>query len=248
VRSAGTDWLFDPGGERAFKRILRGYLRSRGIDRLDGLLLTHGDAAHIGGGSAVMQAFKPRQLVDSPLPDRSIVHRRLITESVGRSIPRKLVTAGTEFPLSKSVTARVLFPPQDFRGKIADDQALVIQLLLPGDRRVLLMSDSGEATERALLEQRADLRSELLIKGQYHSGASGTPDFLEAVQPQVIIATAREPAENQRIKEDWAEMVKQRGITLLRQDKTGAVNARFFDDHWQASGFLNSETFRSTSR
>lgn len=248
VRSAGTDWLFDPGGERAFKRIMRSYLRSRGINRLDGLVFTHGDAAHIGGGAAVMQAFRPRQLVDSPLPDRSIVHRRLIAESEARSIPRKLVAAGTEFALSKRVTARILFPPQDFRGKIADDQAVVVQLLLPGSARVLLMSDSGEATERALLEQRADLRSDLLIKGQHHSGASGTPGFLEAVQPQAIIATAREPAENQRIKEDWAEMVNQRGIKLLRQDKTGAVSVRFFDDHWEAKAFLNGETFRSTSR
>lgn len=248
VRSAGTDWLFDPGGERAFKRVLRSYLRSRGVNRLDGLVLTHGDAAHIGGGSAVMQAFRPRQLVDSPLPDRSIVHRRVIRESVARSIPRKLVAAGDEFPLSKSVTARVIFPPRDFRGKIADDQAVVVQLLLPGNTRILLMSDSGEATERALLEQRADLRSDLLIKGQHHSGASGTPSFLDAVRPRAIIATAREPAENQRIKEEWAELVKQREITLLRQDKTGAVSMRFFDDHWEARPFLGGETFRNESR
>ncbi len=248
VRSAGADWVIDSGGERDFKRVLRSYLRSRGINRLDGLVLTHGDAAHIGGGTAVLHAFSPRQLVDSPLPDRSIIRRRLMRETVERSIPRKLVIAGSEFALSKRVTARVLFPPQDFRGKIADDQALVIQLLLPGYTRVLLMSDSGEATERALLEQRADLRSNLLIKGQHHSGASGTSDFLEAVLPQAIIATAREPDENQRIKENWAEMVTQRGIKLLRQDKTGAVSARFFDDHWEATPFLEGETFRATSR
>ena len=248
VRSAGRDWLFDPGAERDFKRVLRSYLRSRGVNRLDGLVVSHGDATHIGGASAVMNAFRPRLLVDSPAPDRSIVHRRLIPESAARSIPRRLVVAGDEFPLSKRVTARILFPPQDFRGRIADDQALVVQLILPGNTRVLLMSDSGETTERALLERRADLRSDLLIKGQHHSGASGSPDFLNAVQPLAIIATAREPAENQRIKEDWAEMLKQRGITLLRQDKTGAVRVRFGDDHWETAPFLKGETFRSTSR
>jgi competence protein ComEC len=195
-----------------------------------------------------MQALRPRQLVDSPSPNRSIVHRRLITEAAERAIPRKLVVAGNDFKLSKRVTARVLFPPRDFRGKIADDQALVVQLILPGNTRVLLVSDSGESTERALLEQRADLRSDLLIKGQHHSGASGSPDFLDAVQPRAIVASAREPAENQRIKEDWAEMVKKRGITLLRQDKTGAVSVRFFEDHWEVFPFLEGETFRSTSR
>jgi competence protein ComEC len=248
LRSARRDWLFDPGPERDFKRVVRSYLRSRGVNRLDGLVLSHGDATHIGAAGAVMHTFRPRTLIDSPLPDRSIVHRKLIAEAAERSIPRKLVVAGGELPVSQSVTVRVLFPPLHFRGRIADDQALVIQLILPGDTRILLMSDSGEATERTLLEQRIDLRSDLLIKGQHHSGASGSPDFLDAVQPRAIIATAREPAENQRIKEAWAEMLRQRGITLLRQDKTGAVRVRFFDDHWEATPFLDGETFRSTRR
>jgi competence protein ComEC len=248
VRTAKTDWLFDAGSERDFKRVLRSYLRSRGVNRLDGLLLTHGDATHIGGAGPVLAGFRPRQLVDSPLPDRSIVRRRLIAQSAERSIPRKLVVAGDECRLSRLVTARILFPPPEFRGRMADDQALVAQLMLPGDRRVLLMSDSGEATERALLERKIDLRSDLLIKGQHHSGASGLPEFLDAVQPSAIVATARESAENQRIKEDWAEMVTARGITLLRQDKTGAVRVRFFQDHWEATSFLGGEAFRSINR
>ena len=248
IRTAKADWLFDPGGERDFKRVLRSYLRSRGVNRLDGLLLTHGDATHIGGAGAVLGAFRPRQVVDSPSPDRSIVHRRLILQCAERSIPRKLVAGGDEFRLAPDVTARILFPLPDSRPRMADDQALVVQLVLPGSARVLLMSDSGETTERALLARQPDLRSDLIIKGQHHSGVSGSPEFLDAVRPQAIIATARESAENQRIKEDWAEMVKARGIKLLRQDKTGAVSVRFFHDHWEATSFLEAETFRSTSR
>ena len=248
VRTAGTHWLFDPGGEKDFKRILRGYLRSRGVNRLDGLLLTHGDATHIGGADAVMGAFRPRQVIDSPSPDRSIVHRKLVLQCAERSIPRKLVGAGDEFRLSPDVTARILFPHPDSRARVADDQALVVQLVLPGSTRVLLMSDSGETTERALLAGHPDLRSDLVIKGQHHSGVSGSPEFFDAVRPQAIIASARESAENQRIKEDWEEMVKARGIKLLRQDKTGAVSVRFFHDRWEATSFLETETFRNTSR
>lgn len=248
IRISGSDWLFDPGGERDFKRVLRGYLRSRGINRLDGLLLTHGDATHIGGAGAVLGAFQPRQLVDSPSPDRSTVHRKLISQCAEHSIPRTLVGAGDELRLSPHVTARILFPIPDSRARMADDQALVVQLTLPGNTRVLFMSDSGRSTEQALLARRVDLRSDLLIKGQHHSGVSGSPEFLAAVLPQAIIASARESAENQRIKEDWAEMVKGRGIKLLRQDKTGAVRVRFFHDHWEATSFLPGETFRSTSR
>ena len=247
IRASRSDWLFDPGGERDFKRVLRGYLRSRGVNRLDGLLLTHGDAAHIGAAGVVLKTFQPRRLIDSPSPDRSNVHRRFIAQCAERSITRTLVGAEDEFRLSPQITARILFPPPNSRAQLADDQALVVQLILPGNKRVLFMSDSGQATERALLVRQADLRSDLLVKGQHHSGVSGSPEFLAAVRPQAIIASAQQFSENQRLKEDWAEMVKASGIKLVRQDKTGAVRVRFYRDYWEATSFLEGETFRSVS-
>jgi competence protein ComEC len=92
------------------------------------------------------------------------------------------------------------------------------------------------------------LRSDILIKGQHHSGASGTPEFLERVQPQAIIATSRDFPESERIKPEWAENVRARGIKLLRQDETGAVQIKIFEDSWEATTYVTSETFRSTSR
>jgi ComEC/Rec2-related protein len=59
LRAGNTDWLFDAGPARDYERVLSPYLRARGINRLDGLLLTHGDAAHIGGAAAVLQDFRP---------------------------------------------------------------------------------------------------------------------------------------------------------------------------------------------
>jgi beta-lactamase superfamily II metal-dependent hydrolase len=38
----------------------------------------------------------------------------------------------------------------------------------------LLTSDSGTKTEDELLRRNADLHSDILIKGQHHSGASGS--------------------------------------------------------------------------
>ncbi|HEY0368535.1 MAG TPA: ComEC/Rec2 family competence protein, partial [Chthoniobacterales bacterium] len=48
IRNGRSDWLIDCGSQMQFPRLVRTYLRSRGVNRLDGLLLTHGDAAHIG--------------------------------------------------------------------------------------------------------------------------------------------------------------------------------------------------------
>ncbi len=105
------------------------------------------------------------------------------------------------------------------------------------------MSDSGLATERALLASGADLTSDILIKGQHHSGVSGSAAFLERVRPRLIIASSPKFPENERIKDDWAAEVAARGIQLFRQDKTGAVTVRFFRDGWKAIPYLGGENF-----
>ena len=248
VRNHGRDWMIDCGAERDFRRVVRSYLRSRGINRLDGLVLTHGDSAHIGAAGSVVRALSPLTIIDTPAPDRSSVHKQLIAYCDEHHLPRRLSAAGDQAPCGRDITAQVLFPPRDFRGATADDQALVVQLVIDGHWRVLLMSDSGQATEQWLIASGADLRSDVLIKGQHHVAMSGTKEFIEQVQPQAIVASSTNLAENQRVKDDWAAMVANHGVRLLRQDETGAVTLRFFRDHWEAKAFLQPETFRSTSR
>jgi competence protein ComEC len=227
---------------------LRQYLRARGVNRLDGLLLTHGDAAHIGGASGVLLDFQPRQLIDTIAPNRSRIHRVFVDSLTKEKRARTLCQAGNQFSLSRDVTARVLFPPASSKGDRADDLALVIQLVVSGKPCVLLMSDSGAATEEYLLRNYSDLQSDILIKGQHHSGVSGSDVFLDRVHPRAIVATSRDFPESERIKPEWADGVRARGIKLFRQDKTGAVELRIFSDRWEATNYLTSETFRSPRR
>ena len=114
--------------------------------------------------------------------------------------------------------------------------------------KVLLMADSGAESERMLLRSGANLRSDILIKGQHHSTESCSAAFLDAVQPRLIIATSRDFPDSERIKDDWASEVKRRGITLFRQDATGAVLLRFRKNDWEARPYISGETFRSSSR
>jgi competence protein ComEC len=248
LRGGGAEWLIDAGAARDYDRVLLPYLRARGVNRLDGVILTHGDAGHLGGAAGVIPDFRPRQIIDTPSPDRSVFHRKFLEflSSQGR-MPR-FCRAGDELRLSRDVTARVLFPPADFKADRADDQALVMQILVLGKPRVLLMSDSGENTERVLLQNYPDLRCDLLIKGQHHTGVSGTTAFLDRIRPEAIVATSRDFPESERLKPEWLEEVQRRGIKLFRQDQAGAVRIRLFPNRWEASGYVSGETFRSVTR
>src|SRR6266511_3055013 len=245
LRTGSANWLFDSGSERSYQRVVREYLHWAGVNRLSGLLLTHGDSLHIGGATELLHDFPSVRLMDNPAPDRSTIHQRLQRLFRERGIKPVDLAAGDSFRLSREVTARVLFPPRNFSAPIADDQACVLQLVLSSGTRVLLTSDSGIKTEEELLRRNADLRSEIMIKGQHHSGESGSEAFLNAVRPRLIIATSSDFPEHERLSDNWVENMRARSIELFRQDETGAVTLRFRGGSWEAQSYLPGKTFRS---
>jgi len=242
-----ADWLFDCGSVRDYERVLRPYLHATGVNHLDGLALSHGDSLHIGATEALLDDFVPMALIDNPLPDRSTIHRRLRENFSGWRSKILKLSAGQNFSISPQVNARVLFPPSQLIASNADDQTFVVQLSTKSTR-VLFMFDSGDATEKSLLQSGIDLRSDVLIKGQHHSGNSGSDIFLDAVKPRLIVATSRDFPQQERIPDEWAERVRARGIKLFRQDETGAVELEFAERDWQARAYLTGEIFRSANR
>jgi competence protein ComEC len=228
--------------------VLRPYLHATGVNRIHGLLLSHGDSLHIGGAELLLDDFLPQVLIDNPAADRSAVHRRLHQIFASRQIRPINLNSGARFDLSPEVTAKILFPPRGIAATTADDEILVVQLSVSPAVRILLMSDSGYETENALRASGIDLHSEILIKGQHHSGKSGSDAFLDAVQPRLIIATSRDFPEYERVTDEWAASVRGRGIKLFRQDETGAVELHFGAREWKARAYITGETFRSSSR
>lgn len=242
VRAGPQDWLIDCGSSRSYESVVRPYLRFRGIDRLAGLVLTHGDYEHVGGAALAVEEFTPKLVVESIALDRSPTRRQL--RAAGKVVA---VSRGKSFPLSKDTTLRVLYPSQANDARVADDAALVLQIESAG-LGTMLMSDSGFVAESWLLEQKENLRNAILIKGQHASDFSGTPKFLNAVVPQVIICQADDFPPSAQIPEDWARDVAGRGIRLFRGDQCGAVTVEFRESGFSVRSFLGNQHFTSRSR
>ena len=248
LQTGGANWLFDCGSKRSYERVVREYLHWAGVNRLNGLVLTHGDSLHLGGVAELLHDFPGARLIDNPAPDRSSVHRRLQHLFQQRGVKPDDLVAGDNFRLSGDVIAHVLFPARIFSAKRADDQAYIIRVSIARSTSVLFMSDSGAETESALLAYGLNLQSDIVVKGQHHSGNSCSGPFLDVVRPRLIIATSRDFPPNERIGDNWAEGLRTRGIKLFRQDETGAVTLRFGRNGWEAQSYLTGETFLSSSQ
>jgi len=241
------NWLVDCGSARTYGRSLKAFLHAQGVNRLEGLLLTHGDAQHIGAGATTLEDFKPREIYFNPLDVRSGAQRQLFAIlSTRRNIARPL-NRGDTLVLGLEVRAEILYPPPGLTVSSADDAPLIARLMC-GQTSVLVESDAGAAAENALVGWHDDLRSDILIKGQHRGGGSGSLAFIDAVRPELIIATSRDSPIAERIDENWARSIADRQIRLFRQDITGAVEVEFEEARWAARAYLTGETFRSSSR
>ena len=247
LRAGGRDWLLDCGHSANYPRTILPYLRSRGVNRLDGLLLTHGDARHIGAALETLNDFAPRVIADSPLKDRSAARRGLCAELAAMDLGKRICRRGDVLSISPDAKLRVLFPPPGLVRSAADDKGLVVRLECSG-RRVLFMSDSGFATEQWLVQNEPDLRADLVVKGQHSKDFSGTLEFLARVQPAAVICSAPGFGAPAHVLDEWAQRVIAQGIAVFRQDECGAAQVEMRDGEINIRGFGNARTFSTRAR
>ena len=247
LRAGGRDWLLDCGHTAHYPRTILPYLRSRGVNRLDGLLLTHGDAQHISAAVEVLADFSPRLVVDSPLKDRSPARRALFEELAANRLGKRISCPGDEIQIAPGAVLKVLFPPPGLVRSTVDDKALVVRLDCAG-RRVLFTSDSGFATEQWLLQNEPDLRADVIVKGQHAKDFSGTSEFISRVQPSAIVCSALGFGALPDGLDAWTRSITARGIAVFRQDECGAAVAEIRDGEITIRGFANGQIFKSRAR
>ncbi len=229
LRADGRDWLVDAGHQRDYERTLLPYLRSRGVNRLEGIILTHGDSTHVGGAAAVIWDFAPRWIADTPDRDLSSVRRSLHAELAARSLGRRFLSRGDSIALGPDATLRVLYPPREIERTQADDKALVLMLEAQG-RRVLLTSDAGFHTEQWMLAHEPGLLADVLVKGWADRDLSGTPDFIAAAAPRAIICSGEEFGKSADSLAGWMAPIVKNGTVVLPQSRHGAVRIAIFRD------------------
>ncbi|MEM6278216.1 MAG: ComEC/Rec2 family competence protein [Verrucomicrobiota bacterium] len=229
-------WMIDPGGPATYRRQMLPLLRSKGIDRIDVLVLTHGDVAHIGEASTVLAQFRPGILFESPLPNRSPAYAEIDETAKSEKVQRFPLERGQRLRPHPEVTLRVLAPDPKTPGRIADDHSLVFALEYR-EMRILLTADAGFETEKQLLASGKDLSADLWIRGQHIDSPSGLPAFVDAVSPKVVISSSSEFPAAQRISPTLQRVLQERDTTLLPLDETGVVTLQVFPDRIEVLPF-----------
>ena len=218
IRTHNHVAVFDSGAkfsERldAGSSVVIPYLRSQGINEIDRLIISHGDADHIGGAQAILQAFPDALLTGQDIDMIQSEHKQLCSAGM------RWRWDGVDFIFLSPVLSDVPFKESDKR----NDRSCVLRVSAKSGS-VLFTGDIEKSAERKLLESYGNkLASDILIVPHHGSNTSSTKAFLGAVSPEVSIISVgyrnRYRLPNSRVTERYRSM----DMRFLQTDKTGAI-------------------------
>lgn len=218
---AGSEWVGGyQSGTDVGEEVVSPYLWSRGLKRIDVVVLSHADHDHIGGLYSVLQNFKVGQLWvgwSDPRP----AFARLLDEARSRGVRVVHVDEGRRLDFA-AASADVLWPPAGGAGKSPNDNCVVLRLS-DGPSHFLLTGDIEQLAESGLIASREPLGSEFLKVPHHGSKTSSTAPFLAAVSPRVAVVSVGASNPFGHPAPAVVERYRNDGIRLLRTDRDGAV-------------------------
>ncbi len=246
LRLGDSHWLFDIGDATSFRRVLRPYLHSSGVDSITGVFLSHNDADHIGALDQVVATFAPPRLFCSTQePGRqnsSLTTLRRWLDQPG-SPPLRKLHVDERVTLSQQnafhVEAEVLYPTLQVQDERGDDRAMVL-LLRIGRWRVLWCSDAGWNAEKALCARAADLHCDVLIRSQHERDHGMTHEFLRKTRPRALLCGSDARDAEAALPASLIQQAQQMNIPLLDTWSDGALELRFESDALQIITSRNS--------
>ncbi len=180
----------DPdGGFDAGRDILVPWLKSRGVERLDWVVVSHPHLDHFGGLGAVLEEFPVSVLCDAGDEGGAPEYAALLEAAERKGVTRRIARSGDLLGWDPALEVRVLGPPSPFLGKNVNDNSLVIQVRF-GDVSWLFTGDiEKEAEYDLVIRHGSALRSRILKVPHHGARTSSTPEFLEQVRPEAAVVS-----------------------------------------------------------
>ncbi|SDW98778.1 competence protein ComEC [Marininema mesophilum] len=208
------------------------YLHYRGIRQIDWIIMTHGDADHIGGLSAVVDRFPVGGVIRNAHPPGSRMEVALMKQFAKKKIPLHVPSLDGPRSLAPGVTWQFLHPDStriqsgDEKETTSTNDDSVVFLLDAGGSKILFTGDVEARGEEAI-RKRWDLPPIDVLKVAHHGSKTSTgTNWLQEIEPKEAVISVGEGNRYGHPSREVIKGLQMSGSNIWRTDQQGAIVLR----------------------
>ena len=202
-----------------------------GVEKLDVVVVSHGDLDHRGGLESVLENMA---VIELWLPYGGLSLRdfdALLEVAERRGVLVRERGLGDEPHVIGDLRVQPLWPPRHGGPTGRNERSLVVRVDVAAGKgaatRILLTGDLGAKGEGELLRRGLDIGAEVIKVGHHGSAGSSTRNFLASVAPDVAIVSASCYGRGGLPNLDALNRLKDAGSTVFWTGEVGAVIVGF---------------------
>ena len=218
VQSENTNMLVDAGTSESANDIC-GYLDSLGIKKIDYFVGTHPHEDHLGGAAAVILNYDVKTVYMTEHPSSSFFYEKLLDALIRRNMTVNVPKTGCIYK-AEGFEFEFLSPEIDFGNE--NDNSIVMRIDY-GETSILLMGDAEKNTEEYLLENKKNVKADILKIGHHGSRNGSTTKFLNAVKPRAAVIQCGIDNSYGHPHKEAIERLAKFGVQIFRCDESGSV-------------------------
>jgi competence protein ComEC len=212
--------------------IILPYLRYRGINKVDKIIVTHGHFDHFSGIQGILGQVKIGQFLRSPITAQSDFERTWLHQLNQYGVPLYSLGRGDKWG-DEHAYFHVLFPKKD------DDRIESVRNL--HDYNVVLWNkiyqttflwtgDIEDTGEKEILVHYPQLKADFLKIAHHGSSTSTSEEWLEKTEPKVALISVGSKNRYGHPDEDVIQRLKEDQIKIYRTDVHGGIMIKVSPD------------------
>lgn len=221
IQGPNNTILIDSGPSDEKEKLFK-YLKSASIDKIDFIIATHPHEDHIGNMADVIHNYDIKEFYAPKVIHSSSSFEKMVEALMLKDKKINVLSSTSNNPLLMDDMLLEVFSPNKETYDNLNNYSPIIKLTY-GDTSFLFTGDAEKEVEEYLVNNKADIKSDVIKIGHHGSTTSTSKSFLEAVSPSFAVISVGLNNSYGHPKSTTLKLLTENNIDILRTDELGSI-------------------------